>query len=235
MSSKEQRRFPKRYATQIPVEFMDKTKAKGTLINLSRDGMLVVAKKLKPLNSFVRLKVNVPGVARGIEINGKVVRHTMVNEENAMGIRFLEMDAADRDSWMKHISSLTQSSFSMALMEQSIMDERSISVEPFDGKESTFILKFKSLQRMEDFFPQDWKSEDFFIRTNIKKNKGDKVIIKLIHPVSNEELKLNVLVRKYGRHPLKVHKEGIFFNIIGYNSKIEAKIRKFLGIEAYEG
>jgi hypothetical protein len=57
----------------------------------------------------------------------------------------------------------------------------------------------------------------------------------LIHPVSNEELKLNVLVRKYGRHPLKVHKEGIFFNIIGYNSKIEAKIRKFLGIEAYEG
>jgi hypothetical protein len=174
MSSKEQRRFPKRYATQIPVEFMDKTKAKGTLINLSRDGMLVVAKKLKPLNSFVRLKVNVPGVARGIEINGKVVRHTMVNEENAMGIRFLEMDAADRDSWMKHISSLTQSSFSMALMEQSIMDERSISVEPFDGKESTFILKFKSLQRMEDFFPQDWKSEDFFIRTNIKKTKAIK-------------------------------------------------------------
>lgn len=232
--SKEQRRFPKRYATQIPIEFMDKTKAKGTLINLSRDGILVTSKKLKPVNSFVRLLAFIPGMAAGVEINGKVVRHTMVNETNAMGIRFLEMNAADRDAWMKHISNLTQSSYSLSLMEQSIIDEKSINIEPFKGNESTFIVRFKSVQRMEDFFPQDWKSEDFFIRTNIQKKKDDKVIIKLIHPGTNEELKLNVLVRKYGRHPQKVHKEGIFFNIIGYNSKIEAKIRKFLGIQAYE-
>jgi hypothetical protein len=231
---KEQRRFPKRYATQIPIEFLDKARAKGTLINLSRDGILVTSKKLKPVNSFVRLVAFIPGLGTGVEINGKVVRHTVVNEVNAMGIRFLEMNANDRDHWMKHISQLTQSSYSLSMMEQSIIDERSINVEPFKGNESTFVVRFKSVQRMEDFFPQDWKSEDFFIRTNIKKEKGEKVIIKLIHPETQEELKLNVLVQKYSRHPLKVHKEGIFFNIVGYNSKIEAKIRKFLQIETYD-
>jgi hypothetical protein len=228
---KEQRRFPKRYMTQIPVEFLDKARAKGTLINLSRDGILVTANKLKPVNSFVRLVVFIPGHDVGVEINGKVVRHTIVNEINAMGIHFLEMNPGDRDHWIKHISELTQSAHSLSMMEQALIEERSINIEPFKGNESTFIVRFKSVTRMEDFFPQDWKSEDFFIRTNIKKAKGDKVIIKLIHPETNEELKLNVFVQKYGRHPLKVHKEGIFFNIVGYNSKIEAKIRKFLQIE----
>ncbi len=232
--SKEQRRYPKRYATQVPVEVLDKNRTKGTLINLSRDGILVTTKKPKPMNSFIRLKVQIPGVPAGVEINGKVVRHTIVNEASAMGIRFLDMNPQDRDHWMHWIATFTQNSYSMSLMEQSILNERSIHIEPFQGNESTFIVKFKSVTRMEDFFPQDWKNEDFFIRTNIQKKKGDKVIIKMVHPETDEELKLNVIVQKYGRHPLKVHKEGLFFKIAGYNTKLEAKIAKFLQIETVD-
>lgn len=231
--SKEQRRYPKRFTTQVPVEVLDKYRTKGTLINLSRDGILVTIKKLKPVNSFIRLNVSIPGVPNPVEINGKVVRHTIVNEVHAMGIRFLEMNPSDRDYWIKWISTFTQNSYSLSLMEQSIINERSIQIEPFRGTESTFIVKFKSVTRMEDFFPQDWKNEDFFIRTNIQKKKGDRVILKLIHPESKEELKLNVIVQKYGRHPFKVHKEGLFFKIADYSTKIEAKIAKFLQITSY--
>jgi hypothetical protein len=232
--SKENRRYPKRYNTQVPVEFLDKTKAKGVLMNLSRDGMLVTAKKLKAVNSFVRLTVKLPGTIDGIMVNGKVVRHTVVNEENAMGIQFLEMDAHNRDVWLNFISNFTRNAQTM-LDEMVLHRDKSQEIEStFQGNESTFMVKFKTVNKMEAFFPQDWKNEDFFIRTTIQKNRNDRVILRLFHPDTNDELKLNVVVQKYGRHPIKIYKEGLFFKIAGYNSKIEAKIRRFIGIETYE-
>lgn len=244
---KEQRRYPKRYSTQVPVEFLDKTKAKGTLINLSRDGILVTSKKVKSVNSFVRLIVFLPGIEKGVTINGKIVRHTTVNDMTAMGIQFLEMDAANRDQWLNYLSTFSRnikasSAVDMVINQEKNInisvdneeDEKNVNIDPFQTKESQFILKFKSVKRLEEFFPQNWKDEDFFIRTNIKKDKGDRIVTRMVHPESQEELKLNAIVQKYGKHPLKVHKEGIFFKIVGYNSKIEAKIRKFLKIEVSE-
>lgn len=233
-ASKEKRRYPKRYSTEVPVEFLDKSKAKGMLVNLSRDGILVTAKKLKPVNSFVRLNVMVPGSEKGVTINGKIVRHTVVNEVSGMGIQFLELDAAHRDVWLNYLSQFTRNA-KMMLKDMILdeKDEKSVVVQP-EQKSSQFILRFKSAQRVEDFFPHDWKNEDFFIRTNVKKDKGDKVTITMVHPVSHEELKLNAVVQKYDHHPVKVHKEGIFFKIAAYDNTVENSIRKFLKIETYD-
>lgn len=234
-ASKEKRRYPKRFTTEVPVEFLDKAKSKGMLVNLSRDGILVTAKKIKPVNSFVRLKVFLPGSENGVTINGKVVRHTVINEVNGMGIQFLELDAEHRDVWLNYMSQFSRNA--KIMLKEMMVDEReekSVIVKQPEPKSSQFILRFKSAQRVEDFFPQDWKNEDFFIRTDIKKDKGDKVTITMVHPVSQEQLQIHAVVQKYARHPVKVHKEGLFFKIAAYDSQLESQIRKFLKIETYD-
>ena len=84
---------------------------------------------------------------------------------------------------------------------------------------------------MESFFPQNWEAEDFFIRTDVVKKKGDKLIVHLTHPTSNEELKLMAIAQYHGFHPSDPSKIGVFFKLATYNPKIEAKIRTFLKIE----
>lgn len=234
-ASKEKRRYPKRYTTEVPVEFLDKSKTKGMLVNLSRDGILVTAKKLKPINAFVRLNVLLPGSEKGVTINGKIVRHTVVNEVDAMGIQFLELDAAHRDVWLNYMSQFSRNA--KIVLKNMVVDEReekSVIVKQPEPKSSQFILRFKSAQRVEEFFPQDWKNEDFFIRTDIKKDKGDKVTITMVHPVSQEQLQIKAVVQKYDRHPVKADKEGLFFKIAVYDSTVESQIRKFLKIETYD-
>ncbi|MEZ4704663.1 MAG: PilZ domain-containing protein [Bdellovibrionota bacterium] len=221
---KEKRRYPKRYAAQIPVEFLDRNRTKGYTINVSRSGVLLVSDPLKEENSFVRLRIDIPTEAAGITVNAKVSRHTVVEGQNACGIHFLKPDSKTLDQWIHYLNSLKNpNTVSIAIDEP--VERRSVERKQVSRKMATFTIRFKSEKKMQTFFPKDLSEDGVFVATEVKKDVGERVQMAFIHPETQQRFEIEACVVHHD-HPSD--KEGMGMKFIFSNPEQKRLLKRFI-------
>ncbi|MCB0327490.1 MAG: PilZ domain-containing protein [Bdellovibrionales bacterium] len=221
---KEKRRYPKRFAAQIPIEFLDRNRTKGHTVNVSRSGVLVVTDPLKEENSFVRLRIDIPTEAAGITMNAKVTRHTKIEGVMACGIHFLKPDAKTLDLWIAYLNTLKNpNTVSIAVDEP--FERRSVERKPLVRKQATFTIRFKSEKKMQNFFPRDITEEGIFIATEVKKDVGERVKMAFIHPDTQQRFEIEAVIV---HHDPQNDKDGMGMKFIFSGPEEKRGLKRFI-------
>jgi hypothetical protein len=221
--TKELRKY-RRFHTDIDITMQDRSQAKGKMVDVSREGCLIILPKgLKPINSFITLKAYLGKKdLEGVKIVGKVVHHTKYQNQDAMGIELLELAVEDLHRWLNFLGSSQQEQDAMPLKVLKTQDE-SVKVTPYPS----FTLRFKNLEKLRAFFPDDIR-DPIFVNTPIEKKIGETLELTIVHPEQEKILQILVTVSKRGQHPVRTHKTGLFCLLDDPSDKTKEEIDAFL-------
>ena len=114
----ERRRCP-RFTTDLPVHFQGRERMRA--IDVSRDGLLVAADRLRPLRYTVKLTIDAPGGA--FTTLGVVARHAS-DEPACMGIKLFGLGREERARWFRIVDELSHAAVtSDQMIEISLFDD----------------------------------------------------------------------------------------------------------------
>lgn len=226
---KDLRKYP-RFTTNLEVQFLDRSEAKGTMIDASREGALIIlSSKLKAVNSFISFSVFLPKkddfdeegnpLIEKIKMIAKVVHHTKYKGDDAMGIQFLELESKDLSKWLSLLGKIKE--------DQEVLTLRTIDESEPPHDYAGFTIRFKSRSKLKNFFPKKL-SEPLFISTKVEKNIGDMVQITLIHPETEDLLHFLAVVEGFGIHPEKPNKTALFCKFFKLTPKLKQAIENFV-------
>lgn len=220
---KELRKY-RRFRTDIHIVMQDRSQAKGKIVDVSREGCLIVLPTgLKPKNSYITLKAFLTETnVNGIKIVGKVVHHTKYKNQDAMGIELLELAAEDLNVWLDFLGGSLKEQEAMPLK---VLKKNQDST-PSQSYPS-FTLRFKNAEKLRGFFPEDIR-DPVFVNTPIEKKVGQKLELTILHPDHDQILQFLVIVSKYGQHPVQTHKTGLFCLLDNTTQHMKKKIDEFL-------
>jgi len=254
--SHEKRKHP-RYDTDLEAIFYDQKRTRAKVVNASKKGCQIIIKKgaNRPIGSMITFRVFFDGPAQlnentmpsinvkdlldqkgdykpgdypnAVKILGKVMRHLDYQGSPSMGIELHELDGADMIKWSNFINKLS--------VEQIVL--------PYTGQEAalpkqsskipTYALQFKTLDHAIRYFPRD-PNKSFFIPSNILKNKGDIIHIRMVHPEDKTILKFDAVVQSYGPNPKNESVKGIFAQYQNLGPELKEEINTFTRFKLFE-
>lgn len=209
----------KRKKTDIDVKFMDKTQSTGKMVDASREGSLViVSDKLKPINAFVTFTIELEQ-GKSIKLVGKVIRHTKIDNKDAMGVEFLELGSQDLTHWLDLLEKTPQD-------DQAIM-VRAINQDSPQNPYPSFTLRFQSMDKLNNFFPSPITAP-FYFSTSVEIPQDDMINIVLVHPEREDIFEFVAIVIRYGPHPQKKNRKGLYCIIDDTSEEFQASLKRFL-------
>jgi len=212
------RKFP-RFYTNISITFLDRSSAQGVMVDASREGSLVIiSSKLKPINAYVSFEVSLPDELP-IKIVGKVIRHTKIQNKDAMGIQFLELASQDLTKWLQFLGKVKE--------DQEAIPIKTVDEESVKNDYPAFTLRFKSRGKLKQFFPFPL-TEMMYFSSSISFEKGEKINITLVHPDDERLLHFVGVVQKYDFHPNKEEKKGLYCTFEHMDESLKKKIEDFV-------
>ena len=196
--------------------------------NLSKGGLFIQTEKTFDRQTIVEVILKLPELADPLNLVGEVV-HTIdpaIAKTNGwsagMGIHFLDFEDGTQQLLEKYI----KTSF-----------ERNASVLSEDRRKhprvmKSFRVKFPSLKVLNEDYSQDISSGGMFIQTQNPRPIGEKIQIILVHPETQQELKLKgKVVRTTSEDPtVPVSVSGMGIKFSGLDDDKQKSIDIFLGL-----
>jgi len=224
---KEKRRAP-RISSRIRSEFLEKNRVEAITLNVSRNGIFVQTDAARPLNSLVRLKVYIPPDQRTIEIFGRVARKGTFEDKSGIGIHFLELASADREAWLSYVALVEKlnagSTDSLSPSAPLPRSERRSSPRT----SASFMVRFKSTQRLEEFVSQNLSEGGMFLATPVLKPVGERIQVVVIHPTSAKDFEIEAEVIRINEEPTEDEPKGMALKFISLNQQRQAELKTFL-------
>ncbi|MEZ4818573.1 MAG: PilZ domain-containing protein [Bdellovibrionota bacterium] len=252
---KNQRKY-ERYAINIPVLFMDDAKTNGRMINVSRNGCLLVVdagtqiplRKEFSFQAFLDGKVyptertspgiNVKDLSRlkpsglqEVRITGQVMRFTIHEGKEAIGIQIIKIEKED---FMKWINFVVKKQNEQEVFNFGGFDDVDLKYQKQERRKyQRFTIRFKTPEGLIKFFPTT-EQETFFIPTDVQRTQGTRIAVSLIHPESQDVLQVFGHVISFGPDPKRKNKTGLFCRIEEkHTESFKYDVNNFLKMKLY--
>ena len=257
---KERRKF-ERYAKSLPVRLSDSVRTKGKMLNLSREGCLLVLEDgtIRPKDSLIKFRVYLNGIV-------PPEQEKTTPEISIQGIfapSKVEAKEADKNPFcVKIIAKIVRYDQQKGLQAMGIqflelgghdlsrwLDfiweiKKEFEALPFgtklpnksdtnvDPNKPSYTVRFKSVKSVQTYFPAKIE-KDFFVPTKTEIKKNTKIDISFFHPETKELLQIEAIVTSSGFHPLQKQLHGIFCRHAEHGLELIHKLNNFIGDARY--
>ncbi|MEZ4819743.1 MAG: hypothetical protein R3A45_07560 [Bdellovibrionota bacterium] len=183
-----------------------------------KGALVSIESKIKPVNAYVSFNVLLSTID-SIKIVGKVVRHTQHQGKDAMGIAILELSSKDLSNWLNFLGGIREDGEAIPI--------RTTDQNTLKNKNPNFTIKFLTRAKLKQFFPSSLRDEFYFTTTRAM-NPGQEINLTLLHPDNDNLLHLLIVVQRYGDHPTKKGKQGLYCKFVEPNLELKQNIQNFV-------
>jgi hypothetical protein len=188
-----QDRRDRRFDVRIPVAILARSgEVKAFTDNASYRGILLRTSQPPPTRQLVRLRLTVPTEAADIFTNGMVAHARDLGDGiSGVGVSFYGLDGAPRATWEKFIRSIQAQE--RALAEANGAARTVTSRAPHAGTE--LVVAVASVAALERLISRDIARGQIVIHDNSSLQVGAPVSVRLVHPATQHDFRLEGLVR----------------------------------------
>ena len=138
------------------------------------------------------------------------------------GIDFHQIESTARERWIDFVSEiekLNQTSLGAA--------ERVPERREAPRTASSFMVRFKNMTGMENFFTKNISSGGMFLKTPVLRKEGEKIQIVVIHPVTHRDVELEAQVVRVDKQPTDEGKKGMALEFSSLDDDRKEELKSF--------
>lgn len=215
-AGKERRQYgPSRVTAQLRVEFLGDPPKETRSINISHNGLLIEAEHTHEIDTFVRLRVYTPPDQQPFEVLCRVASQIQKQGRDAIGIQFVEISPEDQKRWLEYVLKVEKLTSGKERRKSSRLQD-------------AYVVRFKSRDRLEEFFTKNISSGGLFISTSSTKSLGDRVQVVLVHPESGDVFELEAEVSRLDGQGATGKPMGMALKFSDLDGRKEEALKKFL-------
>jgi c-di-GMP-binding flagellar brake protein YcgR len=223
---KERRQFGSpRITAELRVEILDKTPFETKTVNISQNGVLLLASHSREVNDFVRLRIFLPPHFQSIEILGRVANQNKKNEKETLGIHFIELDSQERNQWLEYVSKVE--SLTEALKAESSATHTLAERRKTGRTAEVFVVRFKEGKKFEEFITKNMGTGGMFLSTPISKSLGEKVQVVIVHPVTDRTFEMEAEIVRVEGDSTSQKRMGMALHFLGMDETKEKELQEF--------